>query len=58
MVDGVKAGDGRIDKTQAGFFSVDDLADVGNDEGTRVADYGASAKFNGKLEKVTVAIKN
>ena len=40
------------------LYSVDDLADVGTDEGTRVADYGASAKFNGKLGKVTIATKN
>jgi arylsulfatase len=53
-VDGKKAGEGRIEKTQAGIFSVDDLADVGTDDGTPVANYGASAKFNGKLGKVKV----
>ena len=57
-VDGAKSGEGRIEKTQAGIFSVDDLADVGTDDGTRVADYGSSAKFNGKLGKVTIATKN
>ena len=57
-VDGTKSGEGRIAKTQAGIFSVDDLADVGTDDGTRVADYGSSAKFNGKLGKVTIATKN
>jgi arylsulfatase len=56
-IDGAKAGEGRIEKTQAGVFSVDDLADVGTDDGTRVADYGASAKFNGKLGKVTIETK-
>ena len=39
-VDGTKSGEGRIEKTQGFIFSVDDLADVGTDDGTRVADYG------------------
>lgn len=56
-VDGVKATETRIDKTQPGLFSVDDLADVGTDDGTPVADYGASAHFNGKLDKVTIETK-
>jgi hypothetical protein len=57
-VDGKKIGEGRIEKTQPGIFSVDDLADVGTDDGTRVANYGPSAKFNGKLGKVTIETKN
>jgi arylsulfatase A-like enzyme len=57
-IDGTKAGEGRIEITQAGIFSVDDLADVGTDDGTLVADYGKSAKFNGKLGKVTIETKN
>ncbi len=47
---------GRIAKTQPGIFSVDDLADVGTDDGTWVADYGASAHFSGQLEKVTLDV--
>jgi arylsulfatase A-like enzyme len=47
----------RIEKTQPGIFSVDDLADVGVDDGTHVADYGKSSKFNGKIEYVTVVRK-
>jgi len=43
---GTKVAEGRIDKTQPGIFSVDDLADVGVDEGTLVTDYGCSSKFN------------
>jgi hypothetical protein len=35
-VDGNKVGEGRIEKTQPGIFSVDDLADVGTDDGTPV----------------------
>jgi len=53
-VNGSKVAEGRIPRTQPGIFSVDDLADVGVDDGTWVADYGASAKFNGKVDKVTV----
>ena len=44
----------RIEKTQPGIFSVDDLADIGVDDGTHVADYGTSSKFNGKIEYVTI----
>jgi arylsulfatase A-like enzyme len=47
----------RIEKTQPGIFSVDDLADVGTDDGTHVADYGTSAKFIGKINYVTVERK-
>jgi hypothetical protein len=47
----------RLDKTQPGIFSVDDLADIGVDDGTHVADYGKSSKFNGKIEYVTVERK-
>jgi arylsulfatase len=47
----------RIEKTQPGIFSVDDLADVGVDDGTHVADYGKSSKFNGKIEYVTIERK-
>jgi arylsulfatase len=47
----------RIEKTQPGIFSVDDLADIGLDEGTRVADYGSTSKFTGKIEYVTMEQK-
>ena len=56
-IDGNKAGEGRIDKTQPGVFSVDDLADVGTDDGTPVTDYGGSPKFKGTLNKVTIEVK-
>lgn len=56
-VDGNKAGEGKLTKTQPGIFSVDDLADVGTDDGTPVVDYGTSAHFNGKLDKVTIETK-
>jgi arylsulfatase len=47
----------RIEKTQPGIFSVDDLADIGVDDGTHVADYGPSSRFNGKIEYVTIEKK-
>jgi arylsulfatase A-like enzyme len=56
-VDGKKVAEGHIVRTQPGIFSVDDLADVGVDEGTPVANYGPSSKFNGKIGKVTLEQK-
>jgi arylsulfatase A-like enzyme len=56
-IDGTKVGEGRIAKTQPGIFSVDDLADVGTDDGTPVTDYGASPKFKGTLNKVTIQVR-
>jgi len=53
-IDGKKVGEGRIGKTQPGIFSVDDLADVGTDDGTPVTNYGKSRKFTGTLNKVTI----
>lgn len=47
----------RLEKTQPGIFSVDDLADIGVDDGTLVADYGQSSKFKGKIEYVTIEQK-
>jgi arylsulfatase A-like enzyme len=52
-IDGKKTGEGRIEKTQPGIFSVDDLADVGTDDGTPVAKY-KSRHFTGTLHKVTI----
>ena len=50
FVNDKKVAEKRIEKTQPGIFSVDDLADIGTDDGTHVADYGTSAKFNGKID--------
>lgn len=57
LVNGNKVGEGRINRTQPGIFSVDDLADVGVDDGTWVADYGTSSRFNGKINKVFIEQK-
>ena len=56
-VNGNKVAEGKIARTQPGIFSVDDLADVGVDDGTFVADYGGSSKFSGKINKVTIGQK-
>jgi arylsulfatase A-like enzyme len=56
-INGKKVIEKRIEKTQPGIFSVDDLADVGVDYGTQVADYGVLSKFNGKIEYVTIERK-
>ena len=53
-IDGNKVGEGRIEKTQPGIFSVDDLADVGTDDGTLVTEYAGSKKFTGTLNKVAI----
>ncbi len=56
-VGGEKFAEGRLERTQPGVFSVDDLADIGMDEGTPVADYGKSDKFTGKIDKVVISVK-
>lgn len=60
-VDGEKVAEGRLGRTQPGIFSVDDLADIGVDLGTPVANYGAASvaphRFKGKIHKVVVDTK-
>ena len=56
-INGEKVGETRIAKTEQAIFSGDDMADVGVDEGTQVADYGSSSKFNGKIQKVTIDVR-
>ena len=56
-VDSKKSAESRVDKTQMTIFSVDDMADVGIDEGTQVADYGITNRFNGKIDKIIIDVK-
>jgi arylsulfatase len=56
-VNGKTVAEKRLEKTQPGIFSVDDMADIGLDEGTPVADYGPSSKFTGNIGYVTVEQK-
>ena len=53
---GNKLAEARLGRTQPGIFSVDDLADVGVDLGTPVADYGASSRFDGSIDEVTITV--
>ncbi|MBN1198959.1 MAG: arylsulfatase [Bacteroidales bacterium] len=56
-VDGKQVGQTHFPKTQQGIFSMDDGADVGTDEGTRVTDYGISPTFNGQINGLRIDIQ-
>ena len=57
-INGQKAGEGRIEKTEPNIFSADETADVGSDEGTPVtADYKVDDnKFTGRIRKIVVDV--
>ena len=58
FVNGKNVATGRIAQTQANFFSADEGADVGVDEGTPVTEgYAVPAKFTGTIYKVTIDLK-
>ena len=58
LVNGQKVAEGRIEHTQCCVFSADEGADVGADEDTPVTeDYQVPFKFTGKIEKVTIELK-
>ena len=54
-----KVAEGRIERTHANLFSLDDAADVGMDEGTPVTEeYTSSAStFTGTILKITIDVK-
>ena len=58
LVNGQKVAEGRIEHTQCCFFSADEGADVGVDEGTPVTeDYKEhDNKFTGTINKVTIEL--
>ena len=59
LVNGQKVGEGRVERTQPGFYSADEGVDVGEDGETPVTEnYGIAApyKFTGSIGKVTVAV--
>ena len=60
LVNGQKVADGRIEHTQCCFYSADEGADVGMDDGTPVAeDYKErDNKFTGTIYKVTIELKD
>jgi arylsulfatase len=57
FVDGNEVATGRIEQTQCCIFSADEGADVGADEGTPVAAYEVPFAFTGKIDKVTIELK-
>ncbi|HXQ35039.1 MAG TPA: hypothetical protein VN843_13580, partial [Anaerolineales bacterium] len=58
FVDGNRVGEGRIDRTHAFLFSMDETMDVGCDVGEPVSpDYGPNDnKFNGKIKWVQIDV--
>jgi arylsulfatase A-like enzyme len=59
LVNGKKAGEGKIEQTNGYVFSADETADVGCDEATPVTEEYKERenKFTGKIAKVTVELK-
>jgi len=59
LVNGKKAGEGRIERTQPALFSADETADVGKDDATPVSqDYEeGDNEFTGKIHKITISVK-
>jgi arylsulfatase A-like enzyme len=58
FVDGKQVGTGRIEKTTPYKYSLSENQDIGTDTGTPVTyDYKAPFTFEGKLEEVTVELK-
>ncbi len=55
LVDGVKTAEGKIGKTNANTFGIDESADVGTDENTPVHPaYAKKEKFTGGIQSVTI----
>jgi arylsulfatase len=58
-VNGVQVAQGEIDQTECCTFAADEGADVGLKEGTPVSDdYQVPFKFTGRIERVTIDVKN
>ncbi len=59
FVNGNQVATGRLERTQALVFSMDETADVGVDGATPVVeDYGSvNGQFTGKVKKVTIALE-
>jgi arylsulfatase len=54
-IDGTKAAEGKILKTNSNTFGIDESADVGTDENTPVnLAYAKKERFSGKIKQVTV----
>lgn len=60
FIDGEKVGEGKVAKTHANTFSLDDTADTGVDTGTPVDPaYGEGSKnaFSGRLKQVKIRVR-
>ncbi len=60
FVDGKEAGQGKVGKTQANTFSLDDTADTGIDTGTAVDPAygeGTGNAFSGRLKQVKISVR-
>jgi arylsulfatase A-like enzyme len=56
-VDGNKAGEGRVDRTEPILFSADETCDVGNEFGSPVTyDYPARKEFSGEVNWVEIDV--
>jgi hypothetical protein len=57
-LDGDKVGEGRVERTHWGIFSMDETAEVGSDAGAPVSeDYGPTAnQFTGKVNWVQIDV--
>lgn len=59
FVDDKKVAEGKIEKTNANTFGIDESADVGVDENTPVyPPYKGKEKFTGKIEKVVISTRS
>jgi arylsulfatase len=59
FINGKKVGEGAIDRTVPGRFSLDEGLDVGEDTGTPVCEsYQVPFKFTGALKRVTIELGN
>jgi arylsulfatase len=59
-VNGRQVAEGRIERTNSFLFSADEGADVGVDEDTPVTEAyqaGASSRFTGKIDRVTLQVR-
>ncbi len=57
--DSRKIGEGRVERTVPLLFSFEETLDVGEDTGTPVSEvYGSPNKFTGKIEKITLHVKD
>ena len=60
LVNGTRVAEGRIPKTNAFVFSLDEGADVGMDEDTPVTEAyraGVASRFTGRIDKVTIRVR-